>query len=255
MDLKKYDKDGKPLNLTPKFNKNVQGNYYKKWIDSDKTKFEPTDEDIKCELQLSALSVFETLDFHLDINAFSKELKESGWSDRWTPYLRRDGVSNDREGLLLVGLEGDTPNDSLSMPEARKRVGKKLKETDFTCKTELYHKLPSLHPLLEQFETLGRTMIVKVNAGGWFPPHKDSPMLTRESLRIVVFAGQKTDTESYQWWMDGRLCPIAPNWAYYVDTRKTHRTNSWMNDSMHIVVNIPKTWENVLKIMSMTKDK
>ena len=30
------------------------------------------------------------------------------------PYPRREGI-NDREGLLLVGAEGD-PGDSLSMP-------------------------------------------------------------------------------------------------------------------------------------------
>ena len=42
------DKDGNPIELIPRANQNVQGNFYQKWLDSDKTKFEPTAEDIKC---------------------------------------------------------------------------------------------------------------------------------------------------------------------------------------------------------------
>tara|TARA_A100001015_G_scaffold287970_1_gene358322 strand:- start:10163 stop:10921 length:759 start_codon:yes stop_codon:yes gene_type:complete len=251
MDLKKYDKSGKSLNIMPLANKNKQRDYHGKWLE-DNSRFEPTPEDIKCELQLSALSVFEPLDGIISYRQFEKEIAK--WENAWVPYLRREGISNDRDGLLLVGLEGDTPSDSLSMPEARKRTGKKLKETDFTYKTELYYDLKCLHPILENFDTLGRTMLVKVNQGGWFPPHKDSPMLTRDSIRIVIFLGPNTDVESYQWHMDGKAWPIAPNRAYYVDTRKTHRTNSWTDGSIHCVVNVPKTWENVLKIMSMTKD-
>ena len=252
MDYKKFDKDGKPLNVMPTADKNRQGNYHLKWIESNKSRFEPTSEDIKCELQLQALQCFEPLDFSLDYKKFMEELKP--WNNSWVPYLRREGIMNDREGLLLVGLEGDSPTDSLSMPEARKRTGKKLKEVDFQHKTELYHSLTSLHPLLEKFDTLGRTMLVKANKGGHFPPHKDSPMLTRDSIRIVIFIGDNTDHESYVWHMEGRDWPIIPNSAYYIDTRKTHRTFSWSDNSIHCVINIPKTWENVLKIMSITRN-
>ena len=35
---------------------------------------------------------------------------------------------NDREGMLLSGLKGDTYTDSLSMPEAIKRAGKYFEE-------------------------------------------------------------------------------------------------------------------------------
>lgn len=247
--LKKFDQNGKPLNLMPLADGNVQGNYYKKWIDSGKTRFEPTSDDIKCELQLSAIGDFEPLKFKLDQQLFSKEIEP--WKNEWVPYLRREGVSNDRSGLLLVGLDGDSPTDSLSMPEARKRVGHRLDETDFTVKTELYKQLTCLHPLLETFDTLGRTMLIKSNAGGWFPPHRDWPILTRDCFRIIVFIGKHVDHMAYEWEMNGKRWPIQQNRAYYVDTRKTHRTHSWQDDSIHCVVNVPKTWENVMKTISM----
>jgi hypothetical protein len=245
------DKNGKPLELQPKANHSVQGNYYQKWLDSNKEKFEPTEEDIKCELQLQALDIWEPLKFDFDLYDFKKQIKP--YNDKWVPYLRREGVVNNREGLSLIGIEGDDYNDGLSMPEARKRHGRKLRETDFNTPNQLYKDLPVLHPMLEYFMPLGRTMLVKVNAGGWFPPHKDAPQLTRETFRIVAFLTEATGSDAYEWEMGGRRWPIVPGRAYYVDTRRTHRTHAWMNNSVHLVVNVPKTWENVMKLMSSTQ--
>ena len=249
-DLKKFNKDGTELNLTPKIDRSRQGNYYQKYLE-DSSRFDPSPDDLKCELQLQALGVFEPLNFLVDYGKFKKEILP--YADKWVPYLRREGISNDREGLLLMGLEGDSPSDSLSMPEARKRAGRKLSETEFSTPTQLYKDLTCLHPLLDFFQPLGRTMLVKVNAGGWFPPHKDWPMLTRDTFRIVIFIGSKVDNETYEWEMEGKRWPIKQNRAYYIDTRKTHRTHSWTDGSIHCVVNVPKTWENVIKLMSMTR--
>ena len=245
MDLKRFDKDGKELNLLPKANKNNQASYYDWWLENP-SRYEPTDEDIKCELQLQALGDFELLDFKIDSKKFKEEIKNFDF----VPYLRREGISNDREGLLLVGLEGDSPTDSLSRPEAIKRAGRFLEETDFTYPTQAYKDLTSLHEVLGYWTGLGRTMIVNSNKGGWFPPHRDNPQLTRDTFRVVVFLGDNTDAESYEWVLNNQRQAITPNKAYYVDTRKVHRTHSWADNSYHLILNIPKTWENVIKLMS-----
>ena len=178
MDLKKTDKDGKPLNLTPKANRS-QSDYYGYWKNNPQS-LEPTEEDIKCELQLQALGDFEQLEIYYDHNLFHQQIKQQ----KFVPYLRREGVSNDREGLLLVGLEGDAPSDSLSRPEAIKRTGRMLYENDFKYPTQAYNELTSIQPLLNYWGTLGRTMIIRSNQGGWFPPHRDSPHLTRDCFRV-----------------------------------------------------------------------
>ena len=249
MDLKKTDKHGNVLNLTPKANRS-QADYYSYWKKNPES-LEPSAEDIKCELQLQALGDFELLNFKFNHRIFEKEIPQI--SDWFVPYLRREGISNDREGLLLVGLEGDKPSDSLSMPEARKRTGKNLKETDFKYPTEAYERLTSLHDILNYWDTLGRTMIVKTNQGGWFPPHRDSPNLTRDCFRIITFIGKATGTDNYEWWLSDERRNIAINETYYIDTRKVHRTHSWANDSYHLILNVPKTWENVMRLMSVLK--
>jgi len=251
MDENLLDKNGNPIELQPKANRARQGNYYQKWLDSNKQKFEPTPEDIKCELQLQALDFWEPLKFNINLHKFNSEIK--AYDDKWVPYLRREGIVNNREGLSLVGIEGDDYNDGLSMPEARKRHGKKLKEVDFNTPNELYKDLTSLHEMLDFFMPLGRTMLVKANAGGWFPPHKDAPQLTRDTFRIVAFLSYETGPNAYEWEMCGQKMQIIPGQAYYVDTRKTHRTHAWIDNSIHLIVNVPKTWENVIKLMSATE--
>ena len=138
------------------------------------------------------------------------------------------------------------------MPEAIRRAGRELCELDFNTPTQLYHDLKSLHPVLDYWKPLGRSMIVNTGAGGWFPPHKDQPILNRESFRVAAFISNNVGHDAYEWQMDGRIWPIKAGGVYYIDTRKTHRTHSWKPNSMHLIMNIPKTWENVLKLMSAT---
>ena len=249
-DLKKYDKDGKPLNLIPTANRTRQSNWIEKYYE-DPSSVEPSDEDIKCELQLNSLTAFEPLNFLINFGNFRKEIEP--YKDKWTPYLRREGVSNDREALLLVGMEGDTAETHSSRPEHIRRAGRWLYEDEFNHPTDLYHDLKSCHELLNYWNPIGRTFIVKTNAGGWFPPHKDEPLLNRRCFRVAAFIGTNVDHESFEWEIDGKVWPIKQNRAYYIDTRKTHRTHSFANDSYHLIMNIPKTWENVMKLMTVTR--
>ena len=101
------------------------------------------EEDIWCEMQLQVIGDFAPLEIKVDEQLLKKELKQ--YDDKWAPHLRREGVTNDREGLLLVGAEGDSVGDSLSMPEVRKRLGevpgKRILEKDLCYPTEAFHNL------------------------------------------------------------------------------------------------------------------
>ncbi len=236
----------------PLAQRHAQANY---WFNfkRDPSSVEPSAEDIKCELQLQALSDFERLKFDIDYDEFKKQMKP--YEDSWVPYLQREGLTNPRQGLCLFGLPGDSCTDSLSLPEARIRTGnKKLHELDFNTPTQLYKDLTCLHELVGYWNPLGRSMLVKTNEGGYFPPHKDHPLLNRSCFRVIAFIGHHVDHEAYEWEMNGRVWRIKQNASYYVDTRKTHRTHSWQNDSIHLIMNVPKTWENVMKLMAVTKN-
>jgi hypothetical protein len=216
--------------------------------ENDSKMFVPTDEQMHCEQQLAMLGDYAKLNFNLDIDKFNSEIEP--YNDKWVDYLPREGESDPRYGLMLWGLEGDDCNDSLSLPEARKRVGHKVMEADFNYPTQLYKDLTSIHDLCDYFSPLGRTFLVRADAGAYFPPHRDHQYLTRDCFRICAFF-DNTDDEAFEWEQNGRRLPITPGNVIYIDTTKVHRTHAWANGSIHLIMNIPKTWDNVIKLISV----
>tara|TARA_B110000503_G_scaffold125542_1_gene193204 strand:+ start:3158 stop:3850 length:693 start_codon:yes stop_codon:yes gene_type:complete len=221
-------------------------NFYQEYLDNPKYG-RPTPEDIMCEVQLNSLPGWEKLVKVFNEDEFLAQL--APYQEQFVPYLPRPGRTNHREGLLLSGLEGDSPNVSLSMPEARTRTGNsKLKESEFCYPTQFYHDMKCLQPVLDYFQPLGRTYIVKAYGGSYFPSHKDHPLISRDCFRIVAFCG---NVENYRWELEGQPIPVQRGGWYYVDTRKTHQTFQMLEPSYHLIANIPKTWDNILKLMSI----
>jgi hypothetical protein len=120
---------------------------------------------------------------------------------------------------------------------------------EFNHKTAVYNACFSLDPLFEIFPDLGRSFFVKCGIGGYFVPHRDHPAMPRDVFRLVMFANNCGPLD-YDWLMDDRKLQIEHGRVYYVNTRKTHRTISWVEDSIHLILNIPMTTENVAKVIA-----
>lgn len=205
------------------------------------------------ELALLSLGDFEPLDIKINTNLFMEEI--SRFKNDWVPYLPRTDRVNNRQGLVLCNLPGKTHRENPSLPQASLAAGRRLTENDFYEKTELYHACSSLHPILEPFQPLGRTFLVKCNTGGYFVPHRDHPSIPRDTFRIAVFLNNCEPLE-YDWIMEtDKKLNIELGRAYYINTRRTHRTISWVEDSIHLIMNIPFTPENVSKLIARLKHR
>ena len=73
--------------------------------------------------------------------------------------------------------------------------------------------------------------------------------MPRDVFRLIVFLNN-CGPYDYDWWMDDRKAQIEHGRVYYVNTRLTHRTISWVNDSIHLILNVPMTSENVAKVIA-----
>lgn len=226
---------------------------YHERFKKDPEHLEPTWEDIKCEVQLQALQNWEILTFKPDLQKFKDEIKL--WEDEWAPYLQREGQPNNRYGLLLTGLEGDEPRSGSSLPEAWERHGdKNILDIDFKHPTELYDSLESIKPLLDYFSPLGRTYLLRMGPGSFFPPHKDDIHISRKTFRIAGFLGG-ADAKNFIWTIDGQRVNITNGDIAYINTQKTHATAVWNSEwSYHLIMSIPKTWENVQKLLSICEN-
>lgn len=204
-------------------------------------------ETVANELALLQLGDFEPLDFKIDVAQFMTEIKD--FSTEWVTYLPRPNTVNNRKSLTLTNLPGKTHQDSPSQAQATVEMGRPVSELEFNQPTAVYDRCQSLHPLLNTFAPLGRTFLINAGTGGHFVPHRDHPTMPRQTFRLAAFLNNCAPME-YDWIMEAdKKLPIEMGRVYYVNTRKTHRTISWINDSIHLIINVPMTSENVSKVL------
>lgn len=203
--------------------------------------------DMANELALLNLGPFEPLKIWIDLGKYMQEISQ--FNNDWVDYLPRTDRPNNRKALTLTNLPGKNHADVPSLAEASYAAGRRLSELEFNQPTDVYRACASLHPFLELFEPLGRTFIVQSNTGGYFVPHRDHPSMPRDVFRLIVFLNN-VGPDQYDWIMDGRKMYIQPGQVYYVNTRMTHRTISWVDNSQHLILNVPFTTANVGKVIA-----
>ena len=96
---------------------------------------------------------------------------------------------------------------------------------------------------------MARTFLVQANIGGYFVPHRDYPIMNRNYFRLIAFLNNCGPLD-YDWILDDRKVQIEHGRLYYLNTRKMHRTISWVNNSIHLILNVPFTTENVAKVVA-----
>lgn len=204
-------------------------------------------ETLSNELALLNLGPFEPLNIWIDLGKYYTEIDQ--FKDDWVTYLPRTDRPNNRRALTLTNLPGKTHTDVPSLAEASYAARRRLSELDFNQTTDVYRACTSLHPFLDMWQPLGRTFIVQSNTGGYFVPHRDHPSMPRDVFRLIVFL-KNCGPLQYDWLMDDRKMNIQMGQVYYVNTRLTHRTVSWVDDSQHLILNIPFTTANVSKVIA-----
>ena len=206
-----------------------------------------SNETLSNELVLANLGSFEPLKIKIDIGQFMREIEP--YKTAWVDYLPRTDRPNNRKSLVLTNLIGKSHTDNPSLAQASYAANRRLSETEFSYPTEVYNACNSLRSFLDMWQPLGRTFLVKSDTGGYFVPHRDHPTMPRDVFRLIVFLNN-CGPYDYDWWMDDRKAQIEHGRVYYVNTRLTHRTISWVNDSIHLILNVPMTSENVAKVIA-----
>ena len=208
----------------------------------------PTEEDMACEAQLSAIGTWEPLNFR--INEVEWKANEKSVEDLWRPFQPKPGISNDRESILLYGAEGSHPTDPCGLAQMARNTGVKPQEDSMTYPTSAKSMFTCLDEIFNYFD-FGRTFAVRLNQGGHYPPHRDHLLLRRPTFRLIAFLGDSTG--ALKWEVEEKRVHVEPNHLYYVDTRKMHSLWSGSHNSTMVVFNVMKNWENVLKMMSRLK--
>ena len=189
---------------------------------------------------LAVLGVQYPLNYYL-----SNSLAVTKKSEKKFDYVRYNPRKNiDRWGLSLTSLDGGMSGipDLDSLKEYNRDNNTTYEETDFCIPTKAYEDFKEI---LDPFSPwLFRTHVLKLNPGGFFPPHRDNYGLS--SFRLIVplhniqpFIVEKQILE----WQLGQL--------YFLDTVKTHCLfNASMEPSYWLVLNVKCNKDSVEKVLS-----
>jgi len=145
-----------------------------------------------------------------------------------------------RSGLSITSLEGKLDGIDLdSIVEYNKENNVHYTELDFNTVTDVYHKSPEIQEVVKPFkEYLGRSHVLYLPAGGYFPPHRDLPHYRedQQSMRILIPL-QDCNPPWMYFIHDGNILNFEHGRAYFVNTNKVHSLFSF-RDSYMIVLNV-----------------
>ena len=200
-----------------------------------------TNTDSNLLLHLASLGDIVPLDFRLNINTLEKELTH--FNNDWKTYNPRK--PNNRQGLSVTSLDGHLSGipDLDSLFEYNKLHSTSVTEADINVKTPVAHAVKTLQPLLESFDTLGRSHFIRLNKGGFFPPHRDGKILGVTCFRILTMC-HNCNPGQFVFLYENKKVILEPGRPYFINTRKEHSVFSYVDNSVQLVLNIPLTIDN-----------
>lgn len=192
-------------------------------------------------LHLTSLGDIIPLDFRLDVNKLKQQLKN--FDNDWKTYNPRK--QNNRQGLSITSLDGGLSGipDLDSLFEYNKKHNTSIKEADINVRTPVATDISVIQPLVDMFDTLGRSHFIRLNRGGFFPPHRDGKILGVTCFRVLTMC-HNCDRGQFKFIYEDKVIALEPGRPYIINTRKEHSVFSYVEDSVQCVLNIPLTEAN-----------
>lgn len=180
------------------------------------------------------------------------------WSEDNFDYVRynpRKIIS--RYGLSVTSLDGSVSGipDLDSLHEYNTEHNTSYKERDFKVFTEVYNN-NDLQKCLKDFEKdIYRTHILKLDSGGFFPPHRDIQGQNFTHFRLIVPL-ENVNPPSFNFIIDGKNYYWQPGKMYFVNTAKIHYLfNCSFKPSYWLIINLDVNLENVNKVLNNVVQK
>ena len=167
----------------------------------------------------------------------------------WKQYNPRK--QNNRQGLSVTSLDGGFSGvpDLDSLLEYNRENNTNLTEADFQNRTSVVNHLPELNPLLDEFNSnLGRCHFLRLNAGGFFPPHRDNGLIVPSHSFRVIVPLTNTGKHHWKWIQQDQILNLEAGRTYCINTTKEHSVFSFVDNCCMLVLNITATENSVKQV-------
>lgn len=164
----------------------------------------------------------------------------------WVQYNPRKNIN--RQGLSITSLDGGLTGkpDLDSLYEYNSENGLSLREGDFRQKTPVYSYFEEWLSPIENY--LGRTHIIKLNSGGYFPPHRDNKHTRIDSFRL--FLPLNYDYKFHFFLIEDKRIHFESGTTHFIDTAKMHTVfNAGEIPFYFIVMNLDLSEDSVRDVL------
>ena len=163
----------------------------------------------------------------------------------------KDNMSGsiNRYGLSITSLEGGFSGipDLDSLMEYNKEQGTWYSERDFREWTSFFKNCKELQKAMAPFhKSMGRSHILRLNRGGFFPFHRDEISLARQSFRLLI---SLTSSHHFVFLLENKRVFFQPGQLYYINTQLIHSLFSFEERSDFVVFNIDLCEDSVKAVM------
>jgi hypothetical protein len=172
--------------------------------------------------------------------------KHPGWV-RYQPHK-----PNNRWGLSITSLDGGFSGepDLYSLRDWNAMNGTTYWEADFKARTNVVEFIPELNPFLDFFgSSLGRVHFLKLNAGGFFPPHRDNGAIVDSPTFRILVPINNFGKNQMKWIQEEEVLNLELGRTYFINTTRPHSLFSFTDDCTMLVLNIIATNEMLDKLV------
>lgn len=178
------------------------------------------------------------LDFpKMDLNKIKAVLdKHSGWK---TYQPHKPGYN--RYGLSVTSLDGQYTGepDLCSLREWQKMTGQSYNEMSFRKRTNIVQFLPELDEFLNFWEpNLGRTHFLRLDKGGFFPPHRDNGAIVAVPTFRIIVPIYNFGINDMKWIQDEKITRLDLGATYFINTSRLHSVFSFVDNCLMLVLNV-----------------
>lgn len=174
------------------------------------------------------------------LDPYQVEQQLSQFKDNWCPYNQKKDTVNNRWGLPITSQTGEVMDNFHlnSFGYMQRYHDVKMSEEDFSTPTQVYHSIPDIKNLVDVFKPdIGRVHLLRVDKGGFFPPHRDFHGLSPSYFRLIAVFG-RCSPENYVQMIDGRPVYLEPGWLYFVNFQLDHSVFSFSDNLYSLILTV-----------------
>lgn len=172
--------------------------------------------------------------------------KHPGWV-KYQPHK-----PNNRYGLSVTSLDGNFSGepDLYSLREWNQMHGTNYWEANFKARTNIVEFIPELNLFLDFFgDSLGRVHFLRLDAGGFFPPHRDNGAIVDSPTFRIIVPINNFGKHQMKWIQEDEPIQLEAGKTYFINTTRVHSVFSFMDNCTMLVLNVIATKEILDKLV------